>query len=329
MTNNANDCNPKQPDCLNPKGLSQLGVNPASQKPTASENAFEHRFEDLGLKDQNGLIGGGGIHKLQQLVKKCPKSLRHIHFYRRNNDYSSHGLKKNQAVQIKSLMEQEGFEMELDNHKLGGVSLRGQKKQSGGKQKLSRKKLGLKTRNIKKGGGGFNLDLEKRIGGQAEVASYQCHSDKSPEMKPMDHDNSLEVELAKPIMGGGKKTIRRKQQQSKQQQQGGNGVKFDLKADRIAGLPVVKGYSNCNVTNCGMSNDNKDTHTEIELEVASPVPQIAGGRISKQNRQNNQNRQKQQKQNKTSEKHRNIVINTKKLSKRKQAKIIVQKKNKN
>ena len=49
------ECNIKSSDCFN-TDLKQLGVNPVNQKPTASENAFDNRFGNLGdLKTQDTL----------------------------------------------------------------------------------------------------------------------------------------------------------------------------------------------------------------------------------------------------------------------------------
>ena len=56
-------CNPKVPDCFNPKGIDQMGMNPLDKGETASENAFDNRYVDLGMKNHDGLVQKGGKRK--------------------------------------------------------------------------------------------------------------------------------------------------------------------------------------------------------------------------------------------------------------------------
>lgn len=49
-------CNPTTVDCLNPYGLSQMGVNPYESPPTVSEQAFDQRYSWFGNE-----IAGSGI----------------------------------------------------------------------------------------------------------------------------------------------------------------------------------------------------------------------------------------------------------------------------
>ena len=115
-----------------------------------------------------------------------------------------------------------------------------------------------------------------------------------------------------PAMGGGKrrlsKTLRklcclkkkqrknnksRRNKNKSNKQRGGNGVRFNL-SERIGGLPEVTGYKPCRVDGC----ESKRVMDAVSQE---------GGKKRKNTR------------------HRNIVINTKKLSRRRQAKIVVKK----
>jgi|MDTB01.1.fsa_nt_gb hypothetical protein len=48
-------CNPTTVDCLNPYGLSQMGINPYEAPPTVSEQAFDQRYSWSG----NGIAGSG------------------------------------------------------------------------------------------------------------------------------------------------------------------------------------------------------------------------------------------------------------------------------
>ena len=48
-------CNPTTVDCLNPHGLSQMGVNPYESPPTVSEQAFDQRYSWSG----NDIAGSG------------------------------------------------------------------------------------------------------------------------------------------------------------------------------------------------------------------------------------------------------------------------------
>ena len=77
-------------------------------------------------------------------------------------------------------------------------------------------------------------------------------------------------------------------------QDGGLGYQYNLKGERIGGLPEVTGYKPCQVDGC----ESKRVMDAVSQE---------GGKKRKNTR------------------HRNIVINTKKLSRRRQAKIVVKK----
>jgi len=48
-------CSPTTVDCLNPHGLSQMGINPYEAPPTVSEQAFDNRYSWSG----NGIAGSG------------------------------------------------------------------------------------------------------------------------------------------------------------------------------------------------------------------------------------------------------------------------------
>ena len=382
-------CNPKVPDCFNPKGIDQMGMNPLDKGETASENAFDNRYVDLGMKNHDGLVQKGGkrkskLYRLKDIVNKCPSKLSHIHFYGKGNTYSSHGIEQKDASKIVELMKNSGFTTKMDRHTLGGASVHGKKKS----RRLSSKKRG--------GGGGFRLGVDsERIGGLAEVQDYNCH-ESVKSMKGGDgHSTTTEVQADtsvtevdtstldlpeapvdaegvnaeasggedatmdegampedavangaeggmddgaaategnveadameaadggdagmdasdSPAVGGGKrklsKTLRklcclkkkqrknnksRRNKHKSNKQRGGNGVRFNL-SERIGGLPEVTGYKPCQVDGC----ESKRVMDAVSQE---------GGKKRKNTR------------------HRNIVINTKKLSRRRQAKIVVKK----
>jgi len=162
-------CNPKVPDCFNPKGIDQMGMNPLEKGETASENAFDNRYVELGMKNHDGLVQKGGkrkskLYRLKDIVHKCPKKYSHVHFYGKGKTYSSHGIEQKDASKIVELMKNSGFTTKMDRHTLGGASIHGKRKS----RRLSRKKRG--------GGGGFRLGVDsQRIGGLAEVQDYNCH----------------------------------------------------------------------------------------------------------------------------------------------------------
>ena len=53
------NCIIPKPDCFNPQGLSQLGVNPYNNLPTLSELAFDGRYCCGNNKASSNHIGGG------------------------------------------------------------------------------------------------------------------------------------------------------------------------------------------------------------------------------------------------------------------------------
>ena len=50
-------CNPTTVDCLNPNGISQMGVNPYESPPTVSEQAFDHRYFWSGNEIAGSAVG--------------------------------------------------------------------------------------------------------------------------------------------------------------------------------------------------------------------------------------------------------------------------------
>ena len=139
-------CGPRSSDCFAPQGSPQLGNNPFTQKPTASEVAFESRYGYGNNK------AGSGVGNKVEGGRKKRRNIR-----RRNRRTKQKGR---------------GYNLNLDQCRVGGLSVVGRY------DDCSPPKLDLSNDSNCQQGGAYRLDLSQcRAGGQAVVEGYnQCSS---------------------------------------------------------------------------------------------------------------------------------------------------------
>lgn len=107
-------CNPTTVDCLNPHGLSQMGVNPYESPPTVSEQAFDQRYSWSG----NDIAGSGVGNQVE-----CPTK---TEVATPVSEEMSGGLKKrNKKNKKKSAKKKRGggYYLNLGNEKIGNQAL--------------------------------------------------------------------------------------------------------------------------------------------------------------------------------------------------------------
>ena len=110
-------CNPTTVDCLNPHGLSQMGVNPYESPPTVSEQAFDQRYSWSG----NGIAGSGVGNSVE-----CPqKTMTSTPVSEEMSGGRKDKLKKKNKKHKKSAKKKRGggYYLNLGNEKIGNQAL--------------------------------------------------------------------------------------------------------------------------------------------------------------------------------------------------------------
>ena len=119
---NTGNCNIGKTDCFNkPEPLPQLGILPTS--PNLSEVAFDGRY-CCGVNKAGSQIGGkmnedDGIINIKEIIKYNGN----VNFYVSNGRFSTEGLSKKEANNIKNKLKKKKISAKITQYALGGVKL--------------------------------------------------------------------------------------------------------------------------------------------------------------------------------------------------------------
>jgi len=122
--------NPTEPklssDCMNPKGLSQLGLNTVNLSETASEQAFANRYKWSGAEpNTNGLSSNNHINNVEQSGGKQRNSKKKQTNNKRNNKKQTNNKKRknNKNKQQRRKKSGGGYYLSLEQPKIAGQSV--------------------------------------------------------------------------------------------------------------------------------------------------------------------------------------------------------------
>merc|ERR1711934_627193 len=119
---NTGNCNIGKTDCFNkPEPLPQLGILPTS--PNLSEVAFDGRY-CCGVSKAGSQTGGSnnlkdGIINIKDIIKYNSN----INFYVSNGRFSTEGLSKKDAQNVKNKLNKKNINAKITDYALGGFKL--------------------------------------------------------------------------------------------------------------------------------------------------------------------------------------------------------------